>query len=108
MARSRTPLTVSSGGAASSLRAWAAPSAGVEASLPLAAGRLTKDGLHKGPLFLRFQTRKCALESQRKRGQTAALKGPIIFTSQGFCGSRSISLSTTTSGGSSFDGSSST
>ena|SRR6516165_7148607 len=41
MARSRTPLSVSSGGASSSLRAWASPSAGVDPSLALAEGRLT-------------------------------------------------------------------
>jgi hypothetical protein len=41
MARSRTPLSVSPGGASSSLRAGASPSACVLPSLPLAIGRLT-------------------------------------------------------------------
>jgi hypothetical protein len=41
MVRSRTPLSVSSGGASSSFRAWASPSAGVEPSLALPDGRLT-------------------------------------------------------------------
>ena len=41
MARSRTPLSVAPGGASSSLRACASPSAGVLPSLPLAMGRFT-------------------------------------------------------------------
>ena len=40
-ARSRTPLSVSPGGASSSLRAWASPSAGVLPSLLFTLGRLT-------------------------------------------------------------------
>lgn len=39
--RSRMPFTVSSAGAANNLRACSSPSAGVEPSLPLAAGRFT-------------------------------------------------------------------
>ena len=78
MARSRTPLSVSAGGASSSLRAWRSPSAGVLPSLPLAIGpldavdRIAGDGVAFAEVIeQRGQRRELAPDGGRR--QLAAL-----------------------------------
>src|SRR5712675_1925178 len=79
MARSRTPLSVSAGGASNSLRACASPSAGVLPSLPLAIGRLTPStGLPKTAL----RSHRCSNSEDSAESLRRMLAGAIAPASR--------------------------